>query len=442
MDITYIRCLLNMLSIEKTTDDVMRLEVGASLFGIDADLYGEWVKWNNERNLIPIEQLKLEWDSFTNNSKMIGSIGSTGTIGTIGIATLSEIAEIYNSKEFDRIKKLTESQTIQLIKHITHYSVAVLLDEKLKYKMKSNGLSFYFFNQHRWTKLNSTSMISRILSEDLASSCIEFGNHQIVPHLENSTFKMLVIKEYADIVYDPNFMNNLDENINLLCFDNGVYDWQTNRFRPGYPDDLVGITTKYNLCPSKMIDNQIGREIESYIDQLVGGSQRNKSRLLNLLCDSLTGSIDENELYVIVSNPRIYAIRFFQLIKEVFGDYFEYSNIDRLEKLTRFNQKGIRICLFSQLESFDSIKFLEQYNSQIHASSDLGNTHTYTYRPQFKSIFISENFPAVTSTLSSLKVSVINFNTNFELVNLRDKFVKWKSSFMSLLVDRRRNWKR
>ena len=64
--------------------------------------------------------------------------------------------------------------------------------------------------------------------------------------LNNYTFKNGVIRECADFAYDPNFLKNLDENIYLICFENGVYDLEADHFRDGCPDDYISLCTNYN----------------------------------------------------------------------------------------------------------------------------------------------------------------------------------------------------
>lgn len=84
--------------------------------------------------------------------------------------------------------------------------------------------------------------------------------------LKDTNFKHCIMKEAAHKFYkaDPGFINNLDNNPNLICFKNGVLDLESKEFRPGKPDDYITLTTgieyyDYNTLTHKQ------REYESEI---------------------------------------------------------------------------------------------------------------------------------------------------------------------------------
>ena len=45
----------------------------------------------------------------------------------------------------------------------------------------------------------------------------------------------------------PEFDEKINSKLNLIGFDNGVFDLSTMTFRMGAPDDFVTVTTKYSL---------------------------------------------------------------------------------------------------------------------------------------------------------------------------------------------------
>ena len=53
--------------------------------------------------------------------------------------------------------------------------------------------------------------------------------------LKRTTFKQNIMKESAEIFYqsDPDFTDNLDQKRHLLCFENGVWDFDNKIFRDG-----------------------------------------------------------------------------------------------------------------------------------------------------------------------------------------------------------------
>ena len=64
---------------------------------------------------------------------------------------------------------------------------------------------------------------------------------KLMGNLKNSNFKSNVMKEAAEVFYDPSFAKKLDKNPYLLCFQNGIYDVRTHQCRDGNPDDYVSL---------------------------------------------------------------------------------------------------------------------------------------------------------------------------------------------------------
>ena len=46
--------------------------------------------------------------------------------------------------------------------------------------------------------------------------------------------------------YDPEFEEKLNENRDILGFDNGVYDLKNSCFRDGHPEDYLTFTVGYD----------------------------------------------------------------------------------------------------------------------------------------------------------------------------------------------------
>jgi hypothetical protein len=251
--------------------------------------------------------------------------------------------------------------------------------------------------------------------------------------LENVSFKNAVICEYANLVYDGFFLNELDENPNLLSFKNGVYDLKKCYFRCGYPDDNISLSTDYDYQPLIDVNRDLVLEINQYLDSLLP----NRDDFMNLISSCLAGSLDENKIHLMVGRPVTGIVRLFQFIREVFGGYFDYGNNNHILKSGRHTstKKGIRICLLDQLERDDLLttKYLEQYNSREQKCD--GNV----FRPQFKTFLISDCVPQI-DPIDSQNVLITTFNSNYLLenreINLRNKFSQWKPIFMSMLISR------
>ena len=66
---------------------------------------------------------------------------------------------------------------------------------------------------------------------------------------------------------DDTFFERLDAVPYLIGFDNGVYDLNEDRFREGYPDDMISMTTGYDFTTedNDTVDYDIKKKLISAI---------------------------------------------------------------------------------------------------------------------------------------------------------------------------------
>ena len=76
---------------------------------------------------------------------------------------------------------------------------------------------------------------------------------KLIKDLKTSQFKNNVMKECTEYFYDPLFLHRMDENSDITCFENGVYDSRNDIFRDGRPDDYCTKCT--NICYAEYADN-------------------------------------------------------------------------------------------------------------------------------------------------------------------------------------------
>jgi len=67
--------------------------------------------------------------------------------------------------------------------------------------------------------------------------------------LGDTNMKTNIMKEASQLFYDADFVGKLDERTGLLCFDNGVVDFEAGLFRAGRPDDYLSMCTHIDYLP-------------------------------------------------------------------------------------------------------------------------------------------------------------------------------------------------
>lgn len=439
--------LVSLLSPTRAEDNYTWLQVGQCLFDISSDLLEEWIKFS-KKSSIKFSRAECE------------RLWTTMTKTNYTVASLYTFAKEDKSTEFNKMDNISNRKLLCTLCEPTHFNIAQVFNEKFPFRfkcvsIKNGNCLFYEYISHRWVELDNTSVISNLISTELVEDYINLGKYlgndsdeeekndlvitinKIIYCLENNAFKEAIIKEYANLTYDPTFTNKLNENTQLVCFNNGVYDLCHKKFRNGCPDDNISFCTGYDyLGASFYSKNDIVKEINDYFDSILK-SPDDKCKLMNLLSNCLPGSHCESKLYVLVGTPTKCINHMMQFFKLVFGDYFEFSANNNIVKNSRNTtvsfKKGCRIYLLSQIGDGEKLTttYLEQYNSQDHCESGV------RFTPQFKSLIISPSEPEI-DIQSKNDVELIYFNnknlSENKYEDFNKKFTVWKEAFMSMLI--------
>ena len=124
---------------------------------------------------------------------------------------------------------------------------------KLKNKL------WYHYEDHKWkqTELGPYKELSTNIVElfekyksDIDDEKISEKVNAIIFKLKNVSFKESVCRECTYLFYDPDFIMNLDRNINLICFNNGVWDIRNKTFRNGIKNDKISLSIGKNYDDS------------------------------------------------------------------------------------------------------------------------------------------------------------------------------------------------
>jgi P4 family phage/plasmid primase-like protien len=184
-----------------------------------------------------------------------------------------------NFDEYKRIKESTIDYYLEkAMETCAEYDYAVVLkhmvgDTYVCVSYDKRGI-WYHFRGHRWVQDKGLSLREKISkdmydlfglkAEQYESEMNEYVEdderreflkkkvgviHQLKITLKKTTQKDHIMREAAEIFYDDNFVRNMDTNKYLLCFNNGVVDFQSKVFREGFPEDYITKTTRSNYVP-------------------------------------------------------------------------------------------------------------------------------------------------------------------------------------------------
>lgn len=141
---------------------------------------------------------------------------------------------------------------------------------------------WYKYNKHYWKKSDKGTELRKSISmemrelykekakEALKATCLlEDGSdarkkmearahkiNEIAARLGKTVEKNNIMREASELFYDGEFINKLDTNPYLICFKNGVVDFEIKQHRKGYPDDYISKSTQINYIPHDPVKNK------------------------------------------------------------------------------------------------------------------------------------------------------------------------------------------
>jgi P4 family phage/plasmid primase-like protien len=111
-------------------------------------------------------------------------------------------------------------------------------------KNLSSHMAKIYINKERECMMKIAELGANITEEQQKKLSTQAGTYcNIAYKLKGCTPKNNIMTECRHMFYDNNLLNKLDTNPMLLCFNNGVYDFEMNKFRNGLPEDYISLST-------------------------------------------------------------------------------------------------------------------------------------------------------------------------------------------------------
>jgi P4 family phage/plasmid primase-like protien len=219
----------------------------------------------------------------------------------------------------------------------THDDLAKIMYEMYKFSYRCVSVKkniWYEFQGHRWVQIDSGYTLAIKLSDELAAEFAKlsvvllsssgsdkkmgFGDTSdkkyfngkkainIIEKLKNEGFRNSVIAACAKRFLDSKFEEKLDDNKDLIGFENGVFDLRPEcfGFRPGSPDDYISMSVGYDFKNFKDNDPQI-MEIVHYF-KTVQQEEDLRKYVLTLFASFLDGH-NRNQKFILCTGSGCHA---------------------------------------------------------------------------------------------------------------------------------------
>jgi P4 family phage/plasmid primase-like protien len=321
------------------------IRVGWALKNTSVLLLPVWLKFSSqskEFKISDVNDLIDLWDTFDHDNQD-------------GLTSHSIMfwAKNDNQNEYYKVRAETISYFIeQTITHVTEWDFAQVLyqmckDEFVCVSIKNN--IWYEYINHRWYEIDSGNTLRLIISKRMHDMYMKKttdavnalqkmdqsdDNYEVFRKrsnklsdlctcLKKTNWKNNIMREAKELFYDKDFLNKLNDNPNLLCFNNYVIDFKNKIYRSGQPDDYISKCTNIDYVPYSHIiekDKAIHDEIIQFMEELFPNEEL-RNYMWEHLASTLIGNNDNQTFNIYTGSGRNGKSKLVDLMSKMLGDY-------------------------------------------------------------------------------------------------------------------------
>ncbi len=138
---------------------------------------------------------------------------------------------------------------------------------------------------------------------------------------KKTQWKNNIMREARELFFDKDFMDKLDSNPYLLCFNNFVIDFKNKIHRKGQPDDYISKSTNIDYCPlNKNKNKDVVNEINNFISELFPNEELCKY-MWEHLASILVGTNENQTFNIYTGSGRNGKSKLVDLMSKCLGDY-------------------------------------------------------------------------------------------------------------------------
>jgi P4 family phage/plasmid primase-like protien len=139
--------------------------------------------------------------------------------------------------------------------------------------------------------------------------------------LKRTGFKESAMKECRELFLDEKLALMLDENKNLIAFENGIFDTVTMEFRDGKPEDYISFSTKITYDPEKHYStHECWAEMDKFLRSILP-NENVRRYFLRHLSTCLNGGNEAQKFHILTGSGSNGKSMLMNLMATSFGEY-------------------------------------------------------------------------------------------------------------------------
>jgi len=333
------KILTKMLSVERASDYDSWIRVGYALYNVDKSLINEWIEFSKK---CPSKFKKGECEKLWKKMKTGKDLLSISSLHMWARNDNYVAYMEYKQKEYNNLFRQTMTGD--------HQSIAKAIYSKYQTEfvcasIKNN--TWYEFNKesHKWEFIDSGYTLLRKITDDFVNDYYkrnadlyaqipqtqdqnkrqelqkEVDKIQLtINRLNNESFLSTLMRACGRRFYVKGFEEMLDENYDLIGFNNGVFDFKRKVFRKGEPEDFITMTCGLDYQDYDPKSDEMKKIFKLFED--IHPNKETREYVYTLFSTLITGHNKEELLHLfngVGSNGKSVT---FELLKHTLGDYF------------------------------------------------------------------------------------------------------------------------
>ena len=318
------------------------IRVGWALRNTNFKLFLTWIKFSSQWNKFSFSDVP---DLFTRWCNFDAANPDGLTNRSIIYWCKQDSPDMYKSIRFETIDYFVQES----IEFATDFDLANILyhiykDRFVCVSIKNNVWYEYYGNLWReidsgntlriqiskemWNKFfeksqQITARLIQLESESEEWKKLKVINQKISTisaYLKKTNIKNNIMREARELFYDRDFMEKLDSNPYLICFNNFVIDFKKKEHRKGRPEDYLSKCTNIDFITNLSNYSSVQNEILSFMEQLFPENKLNKY-MWQHLASCLLGTNDNQTFNIYTGSGANGKSKLVELMARCMGDY-------------------------------------------------------------------------------------------------------------------------
>ena len=319
------------------------------------DIYDDWLNLLFAfKNELGDKGYEL-FDKLSKKSKNYNEIQNIKLWNSAEIKTFGKRKTLYHLKKWAKEDNLEKYKILigndvndefipNCEKDIAEYVIKKFLKYNFVCADVKNSL-FYYFNGIRWfedfNKIKLYNIITKDLVDDFNDKKSFIDNDETIKTIDRTINKLKgkisyfnsIVDHISILTFNKDFISKLDENIDLIGFEDCIFDLIEKKTRKGKPDDYISKSVGYNF-PTEYTNYK--KDIDTFLEQVFPDKEV-REHVIQQQAQALSGRKGKDLIYThtgVGGNGKSMEI---EILKNVFGEY--YCNIP-IRMLTTQNNSG------------------------------------------------------------------------------------------------------